>query len=50
MVFLLVLAGLILFVLAGLNVYGPRFHPEWFGLACLAAAAFWAVLRTGIPH
>lgn len=37
---LLVIAGLILLCLAGLNVRGPRFAPEWFGLACLAAAAF----------
>lgn len=39
-VLLLVVAGIILLVLAGLNVGGPRFSPAWLGLACLAAAHF----------
>ncbi len=35
---LLFVAGVVLLVLAGLNVRGPRFAPEWLGLACVAAA------------
>lgn len=37
---LLVVAGVVLLVLAAVNVRAPRFAPEWAGLACLAAA--WA--------
>lgn len=34
------LAGIVLLILAGLNVVGPRFAPQWLGFACLALAAF----------
>lgn len=44
LVVLLILAGITLLVLAGLNVRAPRFAPEFFGYACLAAAFFGAVL------
>lgn len=40
----LLIIGLVLLVLAGLNVRAPYFSPEWFGLAALAAAYFWADL------
>lgn len=40
MVVVLAVAGIVLLILAGLNVRGPRFAPEWWGLSCLAAA--WA--------
>lgn len=43
-VLLLVVAGIILLVLAGANVVGRRFTPQWYGLACLAAAYFADVL------
>lgn len=36
------LIGVILLVLAGLNVGAPRFAPGWLGLACCALALFWA--------
>jgi hypothetical protein len=43
----LALIGVILLVLAGLNVAGPRFAPGWLGLAFLALAVFWVPI-TGI--
>jgi hypothetical protein len=42
---LLTVLGLLLLVLAGLNIRAPRFAPEWFGLAALAAAFMWPVLE-----
>lgn len=42
---LLIIAGVILLVLAGLNVQSPRFAPQWLGLACLALAAFMPALQ-----
>jgi hypothetical protein len=36
------LIGIILLVLAGLNVGTARFEPAWFGFAFLALAFFWA--------
>lgn len=41
---LLAVAGVILLVVAGANVRGPRFAPEWYGLACLALAWTWPAL------
>lgn len=41
---LLILAGIVLLALAGANVRGPRFSPEWYGFACLAAALLAPVL------
>lgn len=38
---LLALIGVVLLVLAGVNVAGPRFNPGWLGLAFLAAAVTW---------
>lgn len=43
----LALIGVVLLVLAGLNVAAPRFNPGWLGLACISAAVMWAPL-TGI--
>jgi hypothetical protein len=40
----LALIGVILLVLAGLNVAAPRFSPGWLGLAFVAAAVLWAPL------
>jgi drug/metabolite transporter (DMT)-like permease len=34
----LAVAGIVLLALAGLNINGPRFRPEWLGLACITAA------------
>jgi hypothetical protein len=42
---LLAIAGVIQLVLAGLSVGGPRYRPEWMGLACLAFAAMWPTIR-----
>lgn len=36
----LLIAGIILLVLAGVNVGGPRFNPAWLGWACVVAAYF----------
>lgn len=44
MVAVFVILGVVLLILAGLNLGTPRFAPEWFGLACLAIAVFWASL------
>jgi hypothetical protein len=44
-VLLLVVAGVILLVLAGANITGRRFAPQWYGLACLAAAFFADVFK-----
>lgn len=41
---LLVLAALVLLVLAGLNVRGPRFAPEWWAGACLVGVVFAGLL------
>lgn len=41
---LFLILAVVLFVLAGLNVRGPRFAPEWFGVACLAVAFGWPLL------
>jgi len=41
---LLVVLGVVLLVLAGANVRAPRFNPEWYGIACLAAAYFTPLL------
>jgi uncharacterized membrane protein YhdT len=41
---LLLILAVIFFILAGLNVRGPRFVPEWFGLACLAADWGWPLI------
>lgn len=38
------LIGVILLVLAGVNVGAPRFNPGWLGLAFIAAAVLWAPL------
>lgn len=40
----LAIVGLVLLVLAGLNIRAPHFSPEWLGLAALAAAYFWVDL------
>jgi uncharacterized membrane protein YhdT len=44
-VLLLVVAG-VLFVLAGSNVNGPRFVPQWWAFACLIAIALLAEAAT----
>ncbi len=41
----LTIIGLVLLCLAGLNIRAPRFAPEWFGLAALAAAVLWSALQ-----
>lgn len=46
MIALLALVGIVLYVLAGANVRGPRFAPEWYATACIAAAFFWPHLTT----
>jgi hypothetical protein len=38
----LAVIGLVLLILAGLNVAGPRFSPGWFGVAFIALAVLWA--------
>jgi len=38
----LAIIGVMLLVIAGLNVTTARFAPGWLGLAFLALAAFWA--------
>lgn len=45
----LALIGVVLLVLAGVNVTAPRFNPGWLGLAFIAAAILWAPL-TNIGH
>jgi hypothetical protein len=40
----LALIGVILLVLAGVNVAAPRFNPGWLGLAFISAAVLWAPL------
>ncbi len=40
----LALIGVVLLVLAGLNVTAPRFNPGWLGLAFIAAAGLWVPL------
>lgn len=40
----LALIGIVLLVLAGLNVAAPRFNPGWLGLAFIAAAFLWTPL------
>jgi hypothetical protein len=40
----LALIGVVLLVLAGVNVSAPRFSPGWLGLAFISAAAFWTIL------
>jgi drug/metabolite transporter (DMT)-like permease len=47
---LFVIAGIVLLVLAGFNVRGPRFAPEWLGFACLAVAGFLSILTTALPR
>lgn len=42
---LLAIAGVVQLVLAGLSIGGPRYRPEWMGLACLALAATWPMIR-----
>lgn len=34
--------GVILLILAGLDVGGPRFDPGWLGLAFVSLAVLWA--------
>lgn len=41
----LVIAGVVQLVLAGCGVAGRRYRPEWMGLACLAAAVTWPIVR-----
>lgn len=43
----LALIGVVLLVLAGLNIAAPRFNPGWLGLAFVSAAVLWGPL-TGI--
>jgi uncharacterized membrane protein YhdT len=45
--FLLVVATLVLFGLAGSNVRGRRFAPEWWAAACLVAVVFLTLLTHG---
>lgn len=40
----LALIGIVMLVLAGVNVAEPRFNPGWLGLACISAAVLWAPL------
>jgi hypothetical protein len=45
---LFILAGIGLLVAAGFGVDKPRFKPQWFGFACLAAGIAWPVLTANI--
>lgn len=38
---LFTIVGIVLLCLAGFNVRGPRFAPEWLGFAALAFALQW---------
>lgn len=40
------LIGVLLLVLAGFNVGGPRFNPGWLGLAFVSLAVLWAPITT----
>jgi len=40
----LALIGIVLLVLAGVNVAAPRFNPGWLGLAFVFAAVLWGPL------
>lgn len=42
---LLAIAGAVQLALAGLSIGGPRYRPEWMGLACLALAVTWPMIR-----
>lgn len=42
---LLALAGVVFFVLDGLEVRGPRFEPRGFGLACAAFVVLWPAIH-----
>lgn len=42
----LALIGVVLLVLAGINVTAERFNPAWLGLALVAAALLWGPLTT----
>lgn len=41
---LLVFAALVLLILAGCNVRGPRFEPQWWAGACLVCVVFAGLL------
>lgn len=42
---LLAIAGVVQLALTGMSVDGPRYKPEWMGLACLALAVTWPMIR-----
>lgn len=42
---LLIAVGVVQLALAGVSVSGGRYKPEWMGLACLAAALTWPIVR-----
>lgn len=42
---LFAIAAVVFFVLAGLNISGRMFRPEWFGASCAAVALFWPILK-----
>lgn len=41
---LLIVAALVFFLLAGLNIRGPRFSPEWYGVGLVVAVWFAPIL------
>lgn len=41
---LLVIAAVVLFVLAGLQISARHFSPQYYAAACLTLAFFWAAL------
>lgn len=50
MVVLFAVAGIVFLTLAGANVRGKHFAPEWFGFACLAVAVFLPALTAAAAH
>lgn len=47
---LLVIAGVVQLALAGRNISGPHYRPEWMGLACVAAALTWPVVAAFVQQ
>jgi uncharacterized membrane protein YhdT len=47
---LFAIAAIVLFVLAGLKVGGPRFDPAWFGVACAAVVLLFPALHLLAGH
>jgi hypothetical protein len=47
---LFAIAAIVFFVLAGLNVGGPRFNPAYFGWACAAVVLLFPALHLLAGH